>query len=62
VGDFRGINEKGLTESLAGRFETMPISHWNFSKEFKVKRNLPVGMQGIPLEQFFLTPPAEWFT
>ena len=32
-----------------------------FSKEFKVKRNLLVGKQGIPLEQFFLTPPEEWF-
>jgi predicted AAA+ superfamily ATPase len=32
-----------------------------FSKEFKVKRNLLVGKQGIPLEQFFLTPPADWF-
>jgi len=32
-----------------------------FSKEFNVKRNLLVGKQGIPLEQFFLTPPPAWF-
>lgn len=32
-----------------------------FSKEFKVKRKLLVGSQGIPLEQFLLTPPPEWF-
>ena len=32
-----------------------------FSKEFKVKRNLLVGTQGIPLEEFFLTSPEEWF-
>ena len=30
------------------------------SKEFKVKRKLLVGAQGIPLEEFFLTPPEEW--
>jgi hypothetical protein len=32
-----------------------------FSKEFNVKRNLLVGQKGIPLEQFFLTPPTDWF-
>jgi uncharacterized protein len=32
-----------------------------FSKEFKVKRNLLVGKQGIPLEQFLLIPPPAWF-
>jgi len=32
-----------------------------FSNEFKVKRNLLVGKQGIPLEEFFLIPPAHWF-
>lgn len=30
------------------------------SKEFKVRRKLLVGAQGIPLEEFFLTPPEEW--
>ena len=32
-----------------------------FSKEFKGKRNLLVGKQGIPLEQFLLIPPPAWF-
>lgn len=31
-----------------------------FSKEFKVKRNLLVGAQGIPLDEFLLTSPEEW--
>jgi hypothetical protein len=31
-----------------------------FSKQFKVKRNLTVGSQGIRLDQFLLTPPEEW--
>ncbi|MFQ5715268.1 MAG: DUF4143 domain-containing protein, partial [Candidatus Scalinduaceae bacterium] len=31
-----------------------------FSKEFRVKRNLLVGAQGIPLDEFFLTSPEEW--
>ena len=32
-----------------------------FSKEFKVKRKLLVGPQGISLEEFLLTPPEELF-
>jgi hypothetical protein len=31
-----------------------------FSNEFKVKRKLLVGGQGIPMENFFLTPPEQW--
>jgi len=31
-----------------------------FSREFKVKRKLLVGSQGIALEDFLLTPPEEW--
>ncbi|MBW2154545.1 MAG: ATP-binding protein [Deltaproteobacteria bacterium] len=31
-----------------------------FSKEFRVKRKLLVGAQGIPLQEFLLTPPEEW--
>ena len=48
-------------EVKSGRRKTALPGMAAFSKEFKVKRNLLVGMQGIPLEQFFLTPPAEWF-
>ncbi len=32
-----------------------------FSKEFRVKRKLLIGHQGIPLEEFLLIPPEEWF-
>ncbi|KPK18458.1 MAG: AAA family ATPase [Nitrospira bacterium SG8_3] len=31
-----------------------------FSKEFKVTRKLLVGAQGIPLQEFLLTPPEDW--
>lgn len=31
-----------------------------FSKEFDVNRKLLVGIDGIPLKEFLLTPPAEW--
>ncbi len=32
-----------------------------FSKEFPVKKKLLVGAQGIPIADFLLTPPSEWF-
>ena len=32
-----------------------------FSKEFKVKRKLLVGLQGIAIDEFLLTPPEELF-
>jgi len=31
-----------------------------FSKEFRVKRKLLVGAQGIPLQEFLVTPPEKW--
>ena len=31
-----------------------------FSREFRVKRKLLVGAQGIPLQEFLLTQPEEW--
>ena len=31
-----------------------------FSRQFTVKRKLLVGGHGIPLENFFLTPPEQW--
>jgi hypothetical protein len=31
-----------------------------FSREFKVKRKLLVGREGIPLDEFLLTPPESW--
>jgi len=32
-----------------------------FSKNFKVKKNLLVGTGGIPIKEFLLTSPEEWF-
>jgi predicted AAA+ superfamily ATPase len=32
-----------------------------FSRQFKVKRKLLVGVQGIPLEEFLLVPVEHWF-
>lgn len=32
LGSSSWLMHKGLTESLAGRFEVMPISHWSFSE------------------------------
>jgi len=32
-----------------------------FSKEFKVKKKLLVGAQGIHIKDFLLTPPEKWF-
>ena len=32
-----------------------------FSSRYKVKRKLLVGGDGIPLEEFLLTPPLAWF-
>jgi hypothetical protein len=47
-------------EVKSGRKKSSLPGMQAFSKEFKVKRNLTVGSQGIPLEQFLLTPPEEW--
>jgi hypothetical protein len=32
-----------------------------FTREHKPTRSLVVGGGGIPLEEFLLTPPADWF-
>lgn len=44
----------------ARRKTSLPGGVDALSKEFKVRRKLLVGAQGIPLEEFFLTPPEEW--
>ena len=33
-----------------------------FSKEFRVEKKLLVGAQGIPVEEFLLTPPPKWLS
>ncbi len=48
-------------EVKSGRRKTsLPGGVDALSKEFKVRRKLLVGAQGIPLEEFFLAPPEEW--
>lgn len=33
-----------------------------FSKEFRVEKRLLIGAQGIPVEEFLLTPPPQWLS
>ncbi len=47
-------------EVKSGRRKTGLQGIKAFSREFAVKRNLLVGKQGIPLDEFLLTPPEEW--
>jgi predicted AAA+ superfamily ATPase len=52
--------EIAAIEVKSGRRKTSLPGIEAFSKEFNVKRKLLVGSQGIPIEQFLLTPPVEW--
>ena len=36
LGSSPWLMKKGLTESLAGRFEIIPVTHWNFSEMKKM--------------------------
>ena len=49
-----------VIEVKSGRRKTSLPGIEAFSKEFKVKRKLLVGNQGIHLQDFLLTPPEEW--
>ena len=49
-------------EVKSGRKKTCLPGMESFSKSFLPKRKLLVGSQGIPLEDFLITPPAEWLT
>ena len=49
-------------EVKSGRKKTCLPGMELFSKSFLPKRKLLVGSQGIPLEDFLITPPAEWLT
>lgn len=48
-------------EVKSGRKKTNLPGMDAFSKEFSVHRKLLVGAQGMPLEDFFLSPPETWF-
>jgi len=50
-----------VIEVKSGRRKTGLPGVEAFSKEFKVKRKLLVGAQGIQLNSFLLTPPEKWF-
>jgi len=60
--DFLLRRAKNLTviEVKSGRRKTSLPGVEAFSREFKVKRKLLVGTQGIQLKEFLLTPPEQW--
>lgn len=47
-------------EVTSGRRKDMLPGLDAFAKSFRVKRRLLVGAQGVPLEEFLLTPPETW--
>ena len=60
--DFVLHRAKNLTviEVKSGRRKTSLPGVEAFSREFRVKRKLLVGSQGIQLKEFLLTPPEQW--
>jgi len=60
--DFVLRRAKNLTviEVKSSRRKTSLPGVEAFSREFKVKRKLLVGAQGIQLKEFLLTPPEQW--
>jgi len=60
--DFVLRRAKNLTviEVKSGRRKTSLPGVEAFSREFRVKRKLLVGTQGIQLKEFLLTPPEQW--
>lgn len=60
--DFVLCRAKNLTviEVKSSRRKTSLPGVEAFSREFKVKRKLLVGVQGIQLKEFLLTPPEQW--
>lgn len=53
-------NSVAAIEVKSGRRKTSLRGMEAFSREFAVKRKLLVGGDGIPVEEFLLTPPIEW--
>jgi predicted AAA+ superfamily ATPase len=60
--DFVLVKGKSVAaiEVKSGRRKTSLAGMDAFSREFPVKRKLLVGGDGIPLEEFLLTPVIEW--
>jgi predicted AAA+ superfamily ATPase len=48
-------------EVKSGRRKTSLPGIEALSREFKVKKKLLVGADGIKIEEFLLTPPEKWF-
>jgi uncharacterized protein len=55
----RGTNLVAI-EVKSGQRKTSLPGIEAFSKQFKVKKKLLVGAQGIPIEEFLLVPPEQW--
>jgi predicted AAA+ superfamily ATPase len=56
----RRAQDLTVIEVKSGRRKTSLPGVEAFSREFKVKRKLLVGDQGIHLKEFLLTPPEQW--
>jgi hypothetical protein len=56
----RGAEVIAIEVKSSRKKTTMPGMN-EFSRQFKVKRKLLVGAQGIPLEEFLLIPIEQWF-
>ena len=56
----RRAQDLTVIEVKSGRRKTSLPGVEAFSQEFKVKRKLLVGAQGIHLKEFLLTPPEQW--
>lgn len=56
----RRAQDLTVIEVKSGRRKTSLPGVEAFSREFKVKRKLLVGAQGIHLKEFLLTPPEQW--
>lgn len=56
----RRAQDLTVIEVKSGRRKTSLPGVEAFSREFRVKRKLLVGAQGIHLKEFLLTPPEQW--
>ena len=56
----RRAKDVTVIEVKSGRKKTSLPGVEAFSREFRVKRKLLVGSQGIRLKEFLLTPPEQW--
>ena len=58
-----GTIQKGLTESLAGRFQLIHVYHWNYSEShesYKIKFNEFIKFGGYPGSYPLISQQSEW--